>query len=183
MYRRACLAAVTSLSAGCMGGIVDSPATRPLEVREVRVSSPDESRFEINAGLGRATISTDGTAIIEFVVTWSGDETIRLAKQIPFGGSPKFSESPKGLLLYHTEELPERRDSTSWVPKTVESNQADGSQPISPGQSISSTWSVWANPTHMSRIQPGDYQFDHRIGGDNSTESYEWNCTVSIREQ
>jgi hypothetical protein len=183
MDRRAYLAAVGSLSAGCVGGALDSQAPPPREVRWAHISPPEDTLFEIDVAVTRSAITSEQTASLEFEVTWSGDETIRLARQIPFGGSPKFSDSPKGLLLYHTEALPVRRTSTTWIPNSVGSNQAYGSQPISSGQSISTIWQVWANPEHMSSIQPGDYRFNHRIGTENSTESSPWSATISIQQK
>lgn len=187
------LAAGLAGVAGCMATGSDSSVPAARELVAVSAAVPDDSDVSVEPTVERRTIDSERTAQFELAVTWNGTESqgLSFGNRVPFS-FPNYSTGRSGLVLLPANTSIERRNDRKWVPETyddgnIASNSTLVVGELEPGESVSETWAVWADPQNASRIEPGTYRFDDRIGlysdlSSDDGDQIEWSLTVEIAE-
>lgn len=196
MKRRACLSGIAlgiSGLTGCMATGQHQTDVSDRKLSDVSATGPEGSAISIESDVKQRRINPERTAQFELTVTWNGSELQGLAfgNEIPFS-FPNYSTGRSGLVLLPANTSLERQNEQTWVPETysngdIESNSSLVLGKLEPGESLSGSWAVWADPKSASRVAPGTYKFENRIGlyedlSSDDGENFDWSLFLEITE-
>lgn len=178
---------------GCMATGRKQTDTSKRELSSVSVTTSDDSPFLIEPNIEQRDINQEQTAEFILTITWNGNKSrgLTFGNQVPFS-SPNYSSERSGLVLLPADTTIERKNKQTWVPETysdggIASNSSLVTGKFEPGESLSGSWGVWADPKNASRVEPGTYRFENQIGlyedlTSDDTEDIDWLLRLKIVE-
>ena len=178
---------------GCMATGQSNPDSSKRKLSDVSVSTPEGSGVSVEPTIEQRVITPERTAQFELTVTWTGSESqgLSFGNHIPFS-SPNYSSERSGLVLLPDNTSIGRQNEQTWVPKTYSNGEMASNSSLvlgelEPGDSVSGSWGVWADPQNASRIELGTYRFDNRIGlyedlSSDGSENLDWSLSLKIVE-
>jgi hypothetical protein len=171
-----------------LGASGNDPDERKLE--DVSIVTPEGTDVSITSTVHQSTIDSERTAQFELIVTWNGSESQRLAfgNEIPFS-YPNYSSDESGVVLLPADTSIERAKERTWVPKTDDTGHIPAESDLvvaelSPGETASGRWEVWADPGEAESVRPESYRFENQLGRytelSEDGEQIDWTLALEI---
>jgi len=155
------------------------------KITDLSVSGLDSDPISVTANVTNAWITPNQTAKFELTVTKQHDDSVRMefGNAVPFS-YPQRSEPPGIILLPENKEY-ERESAQTWIPAEpiIVPREQIVIEASPTGGNVTREWAVWGDPDHVSRAEPGTYEFSSDIGVDPPGDSFQWTLSLTIAEE